>query len=117
MQRNHFQGRLVACDGSSGVVLPDIVAVARAMGIPGSRLGGRDDLRRGIRDALDRPGPFVCDVLLDPAFTTTPRMSSVVRPDGSMASRPLEDLWPFLDREELKTNLLNKEDILSCQDA
>jgi len=106
MQRNHFQGRLVACDGSSGVALPDLVAVARAMEIPAARIGGRDDLRRGIRDALDAPGPFVCDVLLDPAFTTMPRMSSVVRSDGSMASRPLEDLWPFLDREEFQANML-----------
>jgi acetolactate synthase-1/2/3 large subunit len=33
-------------------------------------------------------------------------MSSAVRADGSMVSRPLEDLWPFLDREEFKANML-----------
>jgi acetolactate synthase-1/2/3 large subunit len=43
---------------------------------------------------------------MDPAFTTLPRMASVVRPDGTMASRPLEDLWPFLERDEFQANML-----------
>jgi acetolactate synthase-1/2/3 large subunit len=28
------------------------------------------------------------------------------REDGSMVSRPLEDLWPFLDREEFHSNMI-----------
>jgi acetolactate synthase-1/2/3 large subunit len=28
------------------------------------------------------------------------------RPDGTMVSKPLEDLWPFLDREEFLANML-----------
>jgi acetolactate synthase-1/2/3 large subunit len=28
------------------------------------------------------------------------------RPDGSMVSRPLEDLWPFLDRDEFRSNMI-----------
>jgi len=106
MQRNHFQGRLVACDGPSGLALPDIVAVAQSMGLPALRVDGRDDLGARIRQVLEHPGPFVCDVLMDPAFTTSPRMSTVVKPDGAMASRPLEDLWPFLDRDEFRANML-----------
>jgi acetolactate synthase-1/2/3 large subunit len=31
---------------------------------------------------------------------------SVQRPDGSMASKPLEDLWPFLDRDEFRSNMI-----------
>jgi acetolactate synthase-1/2/3 large subunit len=26
-------------------------------------------------------------------------------PDGSFVSKPLEDLWPFLDREEFEANM------------
>ena len=106
MQRNHFKGHLVACDASSGLALPDTVAVAKAMGLHAVRLDGREDLRKGIRAVLDTPGPVVCDVLCDPDLTVSPRMSSVVRPDGSMASRPLEDLWPFLDRAEFHANMM-----------
>jgi acetolactate synthase I/II/III large subunit len=28
------------------------------------------------------------------------------RPDGSMVSKPLEDLFPFLDREEFRSNMI-----------
>jgi acetolactate synthase-1/2/3 large subunit len=30
----------------------------------------------------------------------------VQRADGSFVSKPLEDLWPFLDREEFRSNML-----------
>jgi acetolactate synthase-1/2/3 large subunit len=45
-------------------------------------------------------------VVVVPDEPRQPRVASVIRPDGSMASRPLEDLFPFLDREELKQNML-----------
>ncbi len=106
MQRNHFQGRLVACDTTSGLHLPDLVAVAQAYGISALRITGQDDLRGRIREILDAPGPFVCVVALDPSIMAAPRTSSAVREDGTMVSRPLEDLWPFLNREEFLANMI-----------
>ena len=35
-----------------------------------------------------------------------PRLASVQLPDGSFVSKPLEDLWPFLDREEFAANMM-----------
>ncbi len=106
MQRNHFQGYLVACDATCGLHLPDLVAVAQAYGIPALRITGQDDLRVRIREILDAPGPFVCVVALDPSIMAAPRTSSAVREDGTMVSRPLEDLWPFLNREEFLANMI-----------
>ena len=34
-----------------------------------------------------------------------PTVSSIVNPDGTMSSRPLEDMFPFLDRDEYRSNL------------
>jgi acetolactate synthase-1/2/3 large subunit len=45
-------------------------------------------------------------VTTDPDEPVAPRVSSHVRTDGSIVSRPLEDLWPFLDRHELASNML-----------
>jgi acetolactate synthase-1/2/3 large subunit len=106
MQRNHFEGRLVGCDDKSGMTLPDFRKVAPAFGIPYLRLEDPAELKLGIHQALSHPGPLVCEVILDPEQGTTPKVSSIVRPDGSIASRPLEDLWPFLERDELRANLL-----------
>jgi acetolactate synthase-1/2/3 large subunit len=44
--------------------------------------------------------------MVDPKLQTAPRLFSEVRPDGSIISKPLEDLWPFLNREEFKANMI-----------
>jgi acetolactate synthase-1/2/3 large subunit len=105
-QRSYFQGRLVASDPSSGLTLPDTVKVAEAFGIPAFRVGDHESLRTVIRQVLATPGPVVCDVLITPSQVTAPRLSSSQRPDGTMVSRPLEDMWPFLDRTEFAANML-----------
>jgi len=44
--------------------------------------------------------------MVSPDQVTAPRISSAQRADGSMISKPLEDLWPFLDRQEFQANML-----------
>jgi len=55
---------------------------------------------------LAMPGPVVCDVQVIPDEVRGPRLSSMQRPDGSLVSKPLEDLWPFLPREEFLANMI-----------
>ena len=58
-----------------------------------------------MRRILDQEGPVVCDVKITPNQTTAPRASSRQRADGSMESAPMEDLWPFLDREDFRRQM------------
>lgn len=104
-QQRYFQ-RLVGADATSGMTLPSTLAVAGAYGLRGTRIGGGDDLRAGIRHALAEPGPIVCEVLTPPDEPRQPSIVSAPRADGSMVSKPLEDLWPFLDREEFRANMI-----------
>ena len=104
-QRNYFK-QVFACDPESGLKLPDICLIASAYGIPARRLSSQLTLREDIRDALAAPGPMVCEVVVSPDQPIGPRISSYVRADGSMVSRPLEDLFPFLSREEFISNMI-----------
>jgi acetolactate synthase-1/2/3 large subunit len=104
-QENYFQ-HLVAADSTSGLSLPDVTKVAEAYGIRSFSIANQKDLRRQIRTVLETPGPVVCEILAPPDEQRAPRLSSMQRPDGSMVSKPLEDLWPFLDREEFLSNML-----------
>ena len=106
MQRNHFKGRMVACDDSSGLTLPSVLKQAEAYGIPAVRLEKQEGLAKKVREILATAGPVVCEVMVDPDQTVGPRVSSVVKPDGQIVSRPLEDLFPFLDREEFIANMI-----------
>jgi acetolactate synthase-1/2/3 large subunit len=104
-QENYFQ-HLVAADPSSGLSLPDVKEVARAYGVPAVSIRSQQDLRLQVRAVLDAPGPVVCEVLAPSDEQRAPRLASMQRPDGSMVSKPLEDLWPFLDREEFRSNMI-----------
>ena len=66
----------------------------------------QSELRSQIRRVLRAEGPVVCDVQVIPDEVRAPRVTSVQRPDGSFVSKPLEDLWPFLDREEFVSNMI-----------
>jgi acetolactate synthase I/II/III large subunit len=105
-QNNHFHGNLVGSDASSGLTLPDLMKIGAAYGIATERITENAGLKAGIRAALDRPGPVLCEVVVAPDQAIGPRVSSALRPDGSIVSRPLEDLWPFLERDELRANML-----------
>jgi acetolactate synthase-1/2/3 large subunit len=52
------------------------------------------------------PGPVVCDVRVIPDEPRIPRLASEQTPDGGFVSKPLEDLFPFLPREEFFANML-----------
>lgn len=104
-QENYFQ-HLVAADSTSGLSLPDVRKVAEAYGIPSVLIASQRDLRDQIRAVLETAGPVVCEVLAPPEEQRAPRLSSMQRPDGSMVSKPLEDLWPFLDRDEFLSNMI-----------
>ena len=104
-QRGYFQGHYVASGPASGLTLPDITTLAGAYGIATATLEDHRDLEHKLPGLLRAPGPLVCAVHLHPDQPTLPRAVSYQRPDGSMATRPMEDLFPLLDREELRANL------------
>ena len=99
----NFFGRLVGESPDNGVGFPDFVAVATAFGIPARRVASADSAA-SIAEVLAAEGPQLCDVILDPGQGFEPRMSSRKLPDGSIVTPPLEDMFPFLDRDELERN-------------
>lgn len=105
-QNNHFDGNLVACDVTSGLSLPNTIDIAKAYGLETVKIYGHDDLKEKVDDVLDGMGPVICEVMIDPESFTAPRVSSMVKADGSIVSKPMEDLWPFLPREEFSNNMI-----------
>jgi acetolactate synthase-1/2/3 large subunit len=105
MTQASFFGRLVGESPSSGVSFPDYTALGKAYGLKSFRIDA-SNYRDTIREALDQAGPVICEVFVDPAQQFEPKLSSRALSDGRMVSSPLEDLAPFLDRDELASNML-----------
>lgn len=105
-QKNYFEERYIGEGARSGVSIPDTLKIANAYGISCARVKDLAELDQAIQKALDHEGPYILEVMTPPEQPIIPSVSSVINADGSMSSRPLEDMAPFLDREEYKKNML-----------
>jgi len=105
MQQNHF-GRLVGSDPSSNVECPDMEKIAEAYGLSFIRLSSHDELHEKLDSVLSFDKPIVCEIIMNPNQPLIPKVSSMKLPDGKVISKPMEDLFPFLPRDEFEKNMI-----------
>ena len=96
----------MGCDAQSGVSFPDMERIAYAYRIPFLRCRRHAEMRERIAETLAAPGPRMCEIMLTQDQPFSPKAASRRLADGRMVSKPLEDLFPFLDRQEFRQNML-----------
>lgn len=104
-QSNFFKGRIVGCGTDSGLSFPDFAKVANAFDISFERCRRHDDLPEAISRTLAHDGCAMCELVLDLEQQFAPKLSSRKLEDGTMVTSSLEDMAPFLSREELAANM------------
>ena len=109
-QNNFFEGRHCGDGPKSGVSIPDFVAVSKAFGIDSVKLTDPDKVDETIRAVLKENKPVLCEVMVDPDYIFTPKLSARKLDDGTMISPSLEDMFPFLDRKEYEENMIKSDD-------
>ena len=105
-QRAFFNGRFMGSEAGSGVILPSFEKIAAAYGLPYFRLKNNQELDAKLPEIFATEGPALVEVMLDPFEKLGPKAASKKLPDGTMVSAPLEDMAPFLPREEFAANML-----------
>jgi len=100
-QETNFEGRMEAC-GPIGYNPPDFIKVAKAYGLDTVRIEGSDydKIRKQIDDILDHDGPLIIDVNCFEQHTYEPKLIGW--------ETPIEDMYPYLDREEFLENMIIK---------
>ena len=106
MQDSNYKGFYVGSDSKSGVSFPDFIKVAKAFGFKTEQIKNQKEMCAKIKKVLSTPDPVFCEILLDPNEVLQPRLKSKLFPGGKMSQSPLEDMWPFLDREEFMANMI-----------
>ena len=105
-QSGFFKTSLVGVGEESGdLSFPDLSKLMPAFGFAYTSCGDPEKLHETLAEVLASPEQTVCQVFVTKKQTTLPKTSSRKLPDGSMVSVPLEDMFPFLDREELRENM------------
>ena len=91
---------------SGDLGFPDFEKLAGAFSLPYVRIEGNRELEQRIGEILgeteeEERRPLLCEVMVDINQRFEPKSSTRRNPDGTLESPPLEDLAPFLPREEL----------------
>jgi acetolactate synthase-1/2/3 large subunit len=105
-QQSYFPDNIVGCGPGSGLGFPALEKLASAYDLAFFRIGSHQELDAVIDEVLRLEGPALCEVVLDTKQPFAPKVASRKLPDGQMISSPLEDLSPFLDRDEFRRNIL-----------
>lgn len=105
-QQNYFGEPLVGVGEESGdLSFPDLEKLIPAYGFPYRSIHTSEELQEKIEEVLNFDGAIVCEVFVTKYQKTEPKTSAKKLPDGRMVSAPLEDMYPFLSREELEENM------------
>jgi acetolactate synthase I/II/III large subunit len=104
-QRNFFAGRFVGSDFKSGIANPDFKHLAAAYGFAYEFIKNNSGIVPKLDHILQLDGPVLCELKLSPDQPRSPKTMSARKEDGTFETRPLEDMFPFLSREEIYENM------------
>ena len=90
---------------SGDLSFPDYRKIAEAFGYPYYCAHSNAEMKAAVDAALAQQGPVFTEIFTDTRQTWEPKSSARRLPDGRLISPPLEDLAPFLPREELKRQM------------
>jgi len=107
-QEKYFDKRFIGESSLSGTSFPDAEKIAKAYGIKFVRVSDNGQLDNILDDVLNYNGPVICEIMTPRKQLIIPTVASEKKDDGTMVSKPLEDMYPFLDREEFKKEMIVK---------
>ena len=90
---------------SGDLSFPDYALIAKAFGFPYFAAHSNAEMKKVVEEVLHTDGFVFCEVFTDTLQGWEPKNSARKLEDGSLFSAPLEDLAPFLSREEVKENM------------
>lgn len=90
---------------SGDLSFPDYQKIAEAFGYPYFCAHSNEEMKEAVQKALAQPGFVFCEIFTDTMQVWEPKSATRRLPDGRLVSPPLEDLAPFLSREELAENM------------
>ena len=103
-QRSFFK-KEIGTGPDTGLGFPDFAQLAKAFGLPFTKIQG-EGWQTQLEEALTASGPLIVEAMLDPQQGFAPKIASKVQDDGSIVSLPPEDMFPFMERDELQSHLL-----------
>ena len=90
---------------SGDLSFPVFERIAEAFGYQYFCAHSNTEMKKVVDETLALDGPVFCEIFTDTQQVWEPKSSTKRLADGTLVSPPLEDLAPFLPREELAANM------------
>lgn len=87
---------------SGDLSFPSFEKLAAAFGIPYYSAHSNEEMKAAVDASLGLSGAVLCEIFVDTQQIFEPKSATKRLSDGTLVSPPLEDLAPFLPREELE---------------
>lgn len=104
-QRNFFKGHMTGSGNDSGVSVPEFYNIAKGFNLNATKIDEAKNLNAQIKEVLEIDGFVLCEAMLQQEYSFSPKLSSKKLDDGTMVSPSLEDMFPFISREEYQENI------------
>ena len=91
-------------NASSGISFPSAEKIAKAYEFAFFKIDNVADLNSTISKACETVGPVICEIVTTPGEQFQPKLQSKLLEDGTFQTPSLEDMYPFLPKEELEKN-------------
>ena len=108
-QKKFFEGREIGTDEDSGVSFPSLAKIAHAYDIDYVKISDYDSLTPALATIFGDNEPMIIEVMCQKWQEVVPTLQGRKNPDGTISAPPLEDMYPFLSREEFRDNMIVEE--------
>ena len=105
-QRNFMNDRFMGEGPDSGLFFPELKKIAEAYEIPFFRIEKPSEINDTVRKIFSISDPVICEVINPEWQALIPRITSEKMPDGRLIAHEYSDMFPFLDRNEYKSNMI-----------
>ena len=108
-QDTYFKKNYVGSSNENGVELPSLKKIAKSYDLKFSSISNNKEINIKLKNILNDDKAEIIEVKIDPKKHLYPKLTSQINADGKMSTSPLEDLYPFIDREELKEIMISEK--------
>ncbi|MBE6968541.1 MAG: thiamine pyrophosphate-binding protein [Ruminococcaceae bacterium] len=110
MQMNNFQSRYAGCNAESGLAIPPMEKIAALYDLPYYKIESNEQIDAVLSEIMKDNEPCLCELCASINFDEIPKSMTIANPDGSFTSSKLENLYPFVSKEEQAENMPKWED-------
>ena len=106
-QKELFRTRIVGVDTTNGVSVPDFRSLAECFGIKYMRVDGTSDMKSKFEELQAIEEPIICEVIAVENQEYL-RTAAAFNSQRKFVNRPIEDLYPWVDRETFIQEMIVK---------